>query len=140
MPARTRNQFLGSLAAAMLVSSCQGMAAPTTSLPSPTGLEQQPGPGLAAISGDPAMAAEDLVIKLILPGVEVSEWSETISAGEAVKLSTWSLPGTHRLLVNGNACDGSFEVVSDRLTEVTLRVESATCETIMSSITELPSG
>lgn len=111
-----------------------------TPRPSTVSGEQQRGPGLATIVGDPTTATYDIVITMILPGDEVSAWSEKISAGASVKASNWSLPGPHRLLVNGEPCRGGFQVVSDRLTEVTLRIGAAGCETIQVGIKALPPG
>lgn len=73
-------------------------------------VEHLPAPGLVVITGDPAEASHDLVIRYIYPDGEVSGRSTSVRAGDAIEFSGWHHPGPHRLLVNGGACSGSFPI------------------------------
>lgn len=138
MPRPVRGAFLlGVVAGAAVLGACGGGSGVPTRPPE----DELPGAGLVVISGDPALAALDLSIRYVSPQGEVSAASVEVRAGETIAASAWDVPGSHLLEVNGVVCEGSYEIETDRLTEVTLVVlDGAGCETIERSIGPLPSG
>ena len=129
--------LLGVGAGAFLLVACGS----GSGLPTRPPLEGQPGPGLVVIRGDPPEAAVDLTIRYVSPQGEVSHASAEVRSGATIEASTWGLPGSHLLEVNGVVCEGSYEIETDRLTEVTLVIlDDAACEAFERAIGPLPSG
>lgn len=126
--------LLGACTSLVIAVSCRSLAGPTG------GVEAQPGPGRAVITGDPTRATETLVIRYMDSAGDVSGASQEIAAGEVIEASTWTIPGTHRLVVNDEVCVGSFDIVSEHLTEVTLRIGATGCESAVTGIRPLPAG
>lgn len=92
------------------------------------------------IAGDPPRASDDLVIQFADADAEIFAPSENIKTGDVIEASTWSNPGQYYLLVNDEVCSGGFPIAGERLTEVTLRIGPAGCETVVTGIRPLPSG
>lgn len=139
MPRPVRGAFLlGVVAVAAVLAACAGGG---SGVPTRPPVDELPGAGLVVISGDPALAAIDLTIRYVSPQGEVSAASVEVRAGETIAASTWDLPGSHLLEVNGVVCEGSYEIETDLLTEVTLVIlEDAACEAFERAIGPLPSG
>lgn len=120
--------------AMVLATACQATSRPTGAV------ELLPSPGLAVITGDPAEASEDLVIRYITPEGEISGRSISIRAGEVIEFSAWHHPGPYRLQVNGEACRGSFPSEGEQRTAVTLRIGPSGCETVATEVVPITSG
>ena len=124
----------------LLAANACTFAVPTDPTTFEPGVEHLPEPGRVAIRGDPEAATEDLLIQYTTPDGGVSAQSDAIETGAVIEGGAWDNPGRLRLIVNGVLCDGSFPIVGGRLTEVTLRIGSAGCESIVTNITPLPDG
>ncbi len=82
----------------------------------------------------------DLEIRFLPPGGEPFGPVTTVSAGEPIEASAVNLPGPLRLQVNDVLCSGDFQLESDRLTQVVLRLDETGCVAVATSIGPLPSG
>ncbi len=100
------------------------------------GVEEQPGPGVAQLVGDPANALERIVISIVnAQGEEASPLTDkTFAAGDTIDARWWSLPGAYGIRVNGLDCAGTIRFESDRQTNVVLRLSSDTCSAETTSI------
>ena len=109
--------------------------------PGPThvdGTENQPGPGLVVVAGDPPNATAPLVVRFVgHEGDVVEQRTARISTGGRIEASTFSLPGVIRLQVNGTMCDGDIAIASDLRTNVILRVDAAGCSIRTASVEPL---
>jgi hypothetical protein len=109
--------------------------------PGPThvdGTENQPGPGLVVVAGDPPKATAPLIIQFVgHEGNVVEERTSRIATGGVIEASTFSLPGVMRLQVNGTACDGDFAIVSNLRTNVILRVDEDGCSIQVTTVEPL---
>ena len=127
-------------AAMILAGASQAASRPTTERPRTTdAVELLPAPGRAVITGDPAEASRDLMIRYITPEGEVSGRSTSVRAGDVIELSGGHHPGPHRLVVNGEACSGSFPIEGDRQTAV-IRITRSGCETLAADVGPAPTG
>ena len=109
--------------------------------PGPThidGTENQPGPGLVEVAGDPPIATAPLVIQFVgQEGNVVEERTARIPTGGVIEASTFSLPGVMTLQVNGTMCAGDFAIESDLRTNVILRVAESACSIRTASVEPL---
>jgi len=100
------------------------------SLPTPTfpsGAEAQPGPGQVVVVGDPPTASRQFVIQFEGTDGTVFGIPTTIVGGQTVIASTFDLPGSVRVRVDGVPCDGVANVQSDMTTTVALSFPSGGC-------------
>ena len=96
------------------------IAAGCSFLPSPNPLEAQPAPGVIHIVGKPA--ATDLEIRIVGDDGSLATFADTVSTGAPIEVQRWSLPARLGLAVNGVRCSGTIEVLSDRMTTVTISI------------------
>ena len=106
--------------------------------PGPThvdGTENQLGPGLVVVAGDPPNATALLVIEFVASdGSVVAGRTARIPNGGLIEASMFNLPEVMRLLVNGTMCEGDFAIESERRTNVVLRVTESGCSVRTASI------
>lgn len=93
------------------------------------GSEQLPAPGYFHIVGDPPVAARTLVFRYVGSDGVVSQVSDTIRVGEQVVVDRTTLPGSHGLTLNDVTCTGSFNVETDRETDLVVHITSDGCAT-----------
>ena len=99
-------------------------------LPTPTfpnGTEAQPGPGQVVVVGDPPTASRQLVIQFEGTDGTVFGIPQTIFSGQTISASTFDLPGSVRVLVDGALCEGVANVAPDMTTTVALRFPASGC-------------
>jgi len=99
-------------------------------LPTPTfpnGTEAQPGPGQVVVVGDPPTATRQLVIQFEGTDGTVFGIPQTIFSGQTISASTFDLPGSVRVLVDGALCEGVANVAPDMTTTVALRFPASGC-------------
>jgi hypothetical protein len=113
--------------AALVLASCGLVPQPGAATTFEPGVEHLPAPGLLSITGDPKNAARDLTIEYMDASGEVFDRGERVRAGGLIQARIWSNPGGYRVVVNGEACDGSVEIVGDKVTAVTLHYDGAEC-------------
>ena len=92
------------------------------------GTEDQPGPGSALIQGSPPISGSPIKIEFIDPdGTVVEAQTARIPAGNDIRATFLSLPGSIGVRVNGMRCEGQVPLESDRLTLVTVHIEYDRC-------------
>ncbi len=92
------------------------------------GTEALLAPGYFHVEGEPKRADQRIVVRNFgQDGVE-SAVSDTFEPGQEVIVDGAAHPGPRGLTVNGVKCAGTFTIMGDQETDVTLRVSSETCE------------
>ena len=126
------------LALSLVATACN--IAPTVA-PGPThvdGIEDQPGPGLVVVAGDPPNATAPLVVQFLgSEGNVVEQRTARIPKGGLIEASMFNLPGVMRLLVNGTMCEGDFAPKSDMRIHVVLRITESGCSVRTERITPI---
>jgi hypothetical protein len=85
------------------------------------GVERQPGPGQVVLVGDPPQADQPLTIEFVdADGNAYDERQVEIKTGDTIEASTFGPPGEHVVRINGVVCDGTFELLEDQTTTVTV--------------------
>ena len=123
------------LAFSLAVTACDIVPTVAPGPPHVDGTENQPGPGLVVVAGDPPNATAPLVIQFAAPdGSVVDGRTARIPNGGLIEASMFNLPGAIRLMVNGTMCEGDFAIESDMRTRVVLRVTEPGCSLRTASI------
>ena len=76
---------------------------------------------------DPPQAPRDLILSYFKEGNEPSSMRDSFVMGEQVVVDRPVLPGIRGIEVNGQVCDGRFEIVSNIETDIELKVDAAAC-------------
>jgi hypothetical protein len=94
---------------------------------------------MAVIRADPPVADQRLTVEFADAGGRPFGPATLVEPGDVVVASGISLPGPHRIRVNGELCEGTVRLVSDRTTDVVVRFAAPGCQAVQVGFDPWPS-